>query len=59
MTGEEIEGSIQSGCFPGENIWIFTSDDGWSDSFTDLAPIADRYRVPFFLGIIAGDIGKK
>lgn len=59
MIGEDFERSIRSGCFPGENVWIFTADDGWSDSFTDLAPIATRYQVPFFLGIIAGDIGKK
>jgi peptidoglycan/xylan/chitin deacetylase (PgdA/CDA1 family) len=49
---------MHSGCFPGETIWIFTADDGWSDMHDTLFPIAKRYGVPFFVGIISDRIGK-
>lgn len=53
MWGEDFLAAWKSRCFPHERIWIFTSDDGWVDTATELAPIAREYGVPFFLGIIA------
>jgi peptidoglycan/xylan/chitin deacetylase (PgdA/CDA1 family) len=35
---------------------ILTSDDGWEDTYTNLAPIAREYKIPFFFGIIANKI---
>ncbi len=52
MNGVEFLKSIDTGCFPGKRIWIFTSDDGWIDAYLHLFPIASEYQVPFFLGII-------
>ena len=52
MNGVDLIASIQSGCFPGSHIWVFTSDDGWSDTYDQLIPIAREYHIPFFLGII-------
>jgi peptidoglycan/xylan/chitin deacetylase (PgdA/CDA1 family) len=53
MNWSELIEAIQRDCFPAKRIWIFTSDDGWIDSYTDLFTIAHEYRVPFFIGIIA------
>lgn len=58
MNGDDFLKSFESRCFPGKRIWIFTSDDGWQDTYTDLVPIAREYNVPFFLGIIVNRIGK-
>lgn len=58
MNGEDFLKSYQSWCFPGSPVWIFTSDDGWQDTYTDLVPLAREYEVPFFLGIIVNRIGK-
>ncbi len=33
--------------FPSDRIWLFSSDDGWVDSATNLAPIAEKYQIPF------------
>jgi peptidoglycan/xylan/chitin deacetylase (PgdA/CDA1 family) len=52
MNGEEFLNSWTTGCYPGKNIWIMTSDDGWSDSYIALMPIAKKYQIPFFFGII-------
>ena len=35
-----------------KKIWIFTTDDSWSDTYTSLAPIARKYSIPFFFGAI-------
>jgi peptidoglycan/xylan/chitin deacetylase (PgdA/CDA1 family) len=56
MSWGDFLNSIQTGCFPWERIWIFTSDDGWVDSYLYLFPIASEYRVPFFLWIIGDRI---
>lgn len=56
MNGTDFIKAIAKKCFPAKHIWIFTSDDGWSDTYTDLFPIAHEYAVPFFLGIIANRI---
>lgn len=56
MNGVDLIASLQSRCFPGNHIWVFTSDDGWSDTYTNLVPIAKEYWVPFFLGIIGNRI---
>lgn len=52
MNGSDFLNAVKKQCFPAKHIWIFTSDDGWSDTYSDLYPIANEYRVPFFLGII-------
>lgn len=52
MNGNDFIDSVESGCFPWTNIWVFTSDDGWSDSYDALFPIAREYNIPFFMGII-------
>lgn len=57
MNGWDLVSSIATNCFPGNHIWAFTSDDGWSDTYDQLFPIAREYRVPFFLGIITDRIG--
>lgn len=56
MNGEDFLKALATHCFPSKNIWIFTSDDAWSDTYTGLFPIAREYRVPFFLGVIANRI---
>jgi len=47
MTGRDFTKSIASGCFPHQHIWLFSSDDGWEDSATGLAPVAEKYHIPF------------
>jgi peptidoglycan/xylan/chitin deacetylase (PgdA/CDA1 family) len=49
MNGIDFYNSLSTGCFPAKNIWIFTSDDGWSDTYTNLVPIATEYHIPFFI----------
>lgn len=44
--------ALDSWCFPGKNIWIFTADDGWIDMKDSLVPIVSRHGIPFFLWII-------
>ena len=58
MKGEDFLSSLKSSCYPSENIWIFTDDDGWSDSHSDLMPIAANHSIPFFFGIIGNRIDK-
>ncbi len=52
MKWDDFLEGVRSGCFPGKNIWILTADDGWIDMRDYLVPIATKYSVPFFLGII-------
>ncbi len=59
MNGADFISSLKSGCFPADNIWILTSDDGWIDTYDQLVPIAREYRVPFFLGIITDKLDIK
>lgn len=59
MNGADFADAFQKDCFPAENIWIFTSDDGWKDNATYLLPIASEYKVPFIFGIISGKVGAK
>lgn len=56
MNGPDFLKALDANCFPAKHIWIFTSDDGWSDTYTDLFPIAHEYNIPFFLGIIGNRI---
>jgi peptidoglycan/xylan/chitin deacetylase (PgdA/CDA1 family) len=56
MQGNDFLHALDTNCFPWRIIWIFTSDDGWEDTYTDLVPIATANGVPFFLGIIAGKL---
>lgn len=56
MHGEDFVRAFNSSCFPGDNIWVFTADDGWSDTYDTLFPIAKKYNIPFFVGIIGGKI---
>lgn len=58
MQGKDFLTAVQKQCFPGKHIWIFSSDDGWVDSYTNLAPIATKYKIPFFFGIIQNRIDK-
>jgi poly-beta-1,6-N-acetyl-D-glucosamine N-deacetylase len=58
MHGDDFLNSFRKNCYPGKNIWIFTTDDGWSDTATYLAPTAKSYAVPFFFGIIENRIGQ-
>ncbi len=57
MNGEKFLDALDSNCFPGQNIWIFTADDGWIDMHDFLVPIATKYQIPFFLGIITSRFG--
>lgn len=59
MTGWAFLQAEKENCFPERPIWIFTADDGWIDMYDSLVPIASASRVPFFLGIITGDVWKK
>lgn len=59
MTDSEFMKAKVSKCFPEKPIWIFTADDGWIDMHDSLVPIASKYHVPFFLGIITGNVDKK
>ncbi len=59
MNWEDFIMSLKSGCFPEDHIWVFTSDDGWSDTYDSLVPIAREYRIPFFLGIITDKLDTK
>ncbi len=52
MRGKDFVKAVRSGCYPGRNIWIFTDDDGWIDSYTNLYPIAKKYHIPFFFWVI-------
>ena len=55
MTGEDFLKSLKTNCFPHEKIFIFTADDGWQDNFYTLAPIAEKYEIPFIFGIVSGN----
>lgn len=59
MTDSEFKKAKISKCFPEKPVWIFISDDGWIDTYDSLVPIATKYHIPFFLGIITGDVDKK
>lgn len=59
MNGDDFVSAFEKRCFPSKNIWIFTADDGWSDNVEYLAPIAEKYNIPFIFGIISGVVGKK
>lgn len=59
MNGADFLTALDTKCFPGKNIWIFTDDDGWSDAYTDLARIAEKHHIPFFFGIIANRINEE
>ena len=48
MRGQDFLTAEKSRCYPGKNIWIFTADDGWVDSYNSLYPIAKKYQIPFF-----------
>lgn len=55
MTGDEFLKSLKNNCFPHEKIFLFTADDGWADNFYTLAPIAEKYQIPFIFGIVSGN----
>ena len=52
MNGDTFLESWKNQCFASQKIWIFTTDDSWSDTYTSLAPIARKYSIPFFFGAI-------
>jgi len=56
MKGDDFLTALDTKCFPGENIWIFTDDDWWSDAYSNLARIAEKHHIPFFFGIITNRI---
>ena len=58
MQWDDFLEGVRSGCFPARNIWILTADDGWIDMRDYLVPIATKYSIPFFLGIITDRLDK-
>jgi peptidoglycan/xylan/chitin deacetylase (PgdA/CDA1 family) len=48
MYGSDFIESWKKNCFEKKKIWIFTTDDSWSDTYSHLAPIAKNYDIPFF-----------
>lgn len=58
LNGETFTKSFEENCFPADNIWLFTADDGWVDNAEYLAPIAHNYHIPFIFGIIEDSINK-
>ena len=56
MKGDDFMNTLKNGCYPSEHIWIFTDDDGWSDSYSELMPIAANHGIPFFFGVIGNRI---
>jgi len=48
MYGSDFIESWKKNCFEKKKIWIFTTDDSWSDTYSHLAPIAKSYDIPFF-----------
>lgn len=59
MKGDDFLKAMKWGCFPATRIWIFSADDGWSDMYQDLVPIAEEYQIPFFLGIVTDFLDKQ
>lgn len=59
MNGKNFAKSFTENCFPHEKIWLFSADDGWIDTATELAPLAEKYQIPFIFGIIAGKLDAK
>lgn len=57
MNAEDFLRAYTTRCFPHRHIWLMTSDDGWIDSATHLAPRAEQYRIPFLFGIISSKVG--
>lgn len=58
MNGDSFIEAIRTNCFSHENIWIFSADDGWSDMYSNLYPIINEYRIPFFLGVVTDFLDK-
>ncbi len=56
ISTDELRKDLSSKCFPNANIFVFTVDDGWVDSFTSLAPLAWVFSVPFSFGVISSKI---
>ncbi len=50
--GDDFIQSWKDKCFTSKKIWILTTDDSWSDTYTSLAPIARKHSIPFFFGAI-------
>lgn len=50
---KDLEDMKTNKCYTHKNIFIFTADDGWSDSYDVLAPIANEYKIPFAFSIIS------
>lgn len=59
MQGSEFFMALKNNCYPSKNIVLLSSDDGWGDTFDSLFPIASKYHIPFFLGIISSKIDVK
>lgn len=57
MRWDEFEQSMLKNCFTKSPVWIFTADDGWMDTYTELFQIVQSYQIPFFIGIITSKIG--
>ena len=52
----EVEKMEKNHCYTHKNIFVFTADDGWSDTYDILAPIAREYKIPFSFSIISGKL---
>ena len=57
LTSDELITAEQTNCYPNKNVFIFSVDDGWIDSYSELAPIAREFKVPFTFGIITDRLG--
>ena len=56
---DQLEKAKKTKCYPGENNFIFTDDDGWIDLYTNLYPIARKYSIPFTVGVITSKLTDK
>ncbi|MFZ4461734.1 MAG: polysaccharide deacetylase family protein [Patescibacteria group bacterium] len=57
LSTDELVTATKTHCYPHAEIFTFIADDGWIDSYTALAPIAHKYRIPFSFGIITSKLG--
>ena len=52
LSTDELLKAVHTKCYPNPEIFVFTDDDGWIDAYTELAPIARKYQIPFTFAII-------
>lgn len=56
LSTDELAVATKTQCYPNAEVFVFTADDGWIDSYTALAPIAHNYRIPFSFAIITSKL---